>query len=60
MLFEHKTNLYTKDNLIISIAGKIQDIQGLKNLLVETFGSLPANKKLDKPEFKQILPAENK
>ncbi len=60
MLFEHKANLYTKDNLIISIAGKIQDIQGLKNLLVKTFGSLPANKKLDKPEFKQILPAENK
>lgn len=60
MLFEHKFNLYAKDNLIISVAWKFEDINEVKNLLSETFGSLPDNKKINKPEFKHILPSETK
>lgn len=60
MLKEHKTNLYTKDNLIIVIAGKIEDIKGLKVILADTFGYLPGGKRINKPLFKHILPPESK
>jgi len=60
MLKEHKTNLYTKDNLIIVIAGKIEDIKGLKVILADTFGYLLKGKRINKPLFKHILPPESK
>lgn len=60
MLKEHKTDLYTKDNLIIVIAGKIEDIKGLKVILADTFGYLPGGKRINKPLFKHILPPESK
>lgn len=60
MLKTHKTNLYTKDNLIIVIAGKIENIDELKTILADTFGSLPEKKRINKPDYKHILPTENK
>lgn len=59
MLKAHKTDLYSKDNLIIVIAGKIENIDELKIILADTFGSLPEKKRINKPEYKHILPAEN-
>ena len=60
MLFEHKANLYTKDNLIIIIAGKIENMASLKQQLADTFGQLPEKRNLIKPDFKNILPDQNK
>lgn len=60
MLKEHKTDLYSKDNLIIVIAGKIENIDELKIILADTFGSLPEKKRINKPEYRHILPTENK
>jgi predicted Zn-dependent peptidase len=37
MLFEHKANLYTKDNLIIVVAGRIKNLEELKGKLADTF-----------------------
>jgi len=60
MLFEHKTDLYTKDNLIIVIAGNIENIEELKDQLANTFGQLPDKKRLNKPEFEHSFPEKNK
>jgi predicted Zn-dependent peptidase len=60
MLFEHKTDLYTKDNLIIVIAGNIENIEGLKEQLAIAFGPLPDKKRLNKPDFEHNLPEKNK
>ncbi len=59
MLFEHKANLYTKDNLIIVIAGKIKDKKTIVNQLEQEFSSLPAKKKIKKPAFTGYLPKEH-
>jgi len=45
MLFDHKAELYTKDNLIIVIAGRIIDKQAITTQLENEFNILPANKK---------------
>ncbi len=45
MLFEHKAQLYTKDNLIIVIAGKIGDKQTIIEQLHKEFGNIPAKKR---------------
>jgi predicted Zn-dependent peptidase len=60
MLFEHKTDLYTKDNLIIVVAGKINNLVELKKQLGDTFGQLPDKKRINKPEFKHIFPEQDK
>lgn len=57
-LFAHQADLYTKDNLIIIIAGKIADEAALSKQLEETFGTLPAQKKISKPPFVQTLPTD--
>lgn len=59
MLFEHKADLYTKDNLIITIAGKIIDKQAIIDQLQKEFNALPGNKRIQKPEFTHTLPAEH-
>lgn len=60
MLFKHKADLYTKDNLIIIVAGKIEDMEWIKHQISDIFGWLAENKKLDKPKFERILPQSNK
>ena len=57
-LFTHQADLYTKDNLIISIAGKIQDEAKVQQQLEETFSTLPEKKKISKPPFIHILPTD--
>lgn len=58
MLFEHKENLYTKDNLIIIISGKITNEESIKQQISELFSKLPEKKKFDKTPFNSNLPLE--
>lgn len=60
MLFKHKADLYTKDNLIIIIAGKIENVEDIKKQIDNIFGQLADKKKLNKTEFKHILPKQSK
>lgn len=57
--FEHKESLYTKDNLLIVVAGKIPNIEELKSMIVEYFGKLPKSKKILKPKFEFQKPDNN-
>lgn len=56
MLFDHKADLYTKDNLIITIAGKIKDKQAIIHQLEQEFTTLPEKKRIQKPEFIHEFP----
>ncbi len=58
MLFDHKTDLYAKDNLIITVAGKISDPTAVENQLSLLFKDLPQTKRLQKPAFPNALPHE--
>jgi len=44
MLFDHKAQLYTKDNLIIMVAGKLIDKQAIIDQLAKEFSNLPDHK----------------
>jgi predicted Zn-dependent peptidase len=57
-LQHYKSALYTKDNLIIVIAGKITDEEKLKKLIETYFSDLPTTKRLEKPAFPDFLPDE--
>lgn len=57
-LFLHKKNLYAKDNIVINIAGKIENLEEIKNILWNIFKALPVDKLLEKPKFERILPNE--
>ncbi|MEI6774027.1 MAG: pitrilysin family protein [bacterium] len=59
MLIDHKQQLYTKDNLIIVVAGKIVNKQAIINQLSKEFANLPMNKKGKKPVFTETLPQEH-
>ncbi|MCX6824271.1 MAG: pitrilysin family protein [candidate division SR1 bacterium] len=59
MLFDHKANLYTKDNLIIVIAGKISNKQAVIEQLNKEFSNISPSKKGTKPTFIQTLPTEH-
>ncbi len=59
MLFDHKAQLYTKDNLIIMVAGKIIDKQHIIDQLNKEFANLPTQKTWEKPIFMQTLPKEH-
>lgn len=50
-LLEYKSQLYTKDNLIIVIAGNILDEEKIKKLIEQYFSDLPAERSLHKPDF---------
>jgi len=59
MLFNHKADLYTKDNLIITIAGKIKDKEAIIKQLEEEFKHIPETKRIKKPKFTETLPTES-
>jgi predicted Zn-dependent peptidase len=59
MLFDHKAQLYTKDNLIIMVAGKIVDKQAVVKQLEKEFIHIAPSKQLKKPVFTQTLPQEH-
>ena len=59
MLFEHKNNLYAKDNLIIVISGKIENKQAIVDQISTIFADLPEHKKVEKPTYPENhLPVE--
>ena len=59
MLFDHKAELYTKDNLIIAIAGKIKNKQAIVDQLANELQHIPTSKKTKKPIFIETLPKEH-
>lgn len=58
MLFQHKHDLYTKDNMVIVIAGRIQELETLQQKLAETFADLPTSKRMTIPTYPAVLPNE--
>jgi predicted Zn-dependent peptidase len=58
-LHQYKQQLYTKDNLIIVIAGKILDKEKIKKLIEEHFAALTAERSLSKPSFDFYQPLEH-
>ena len=59
-LFNYKKLLYTKDNLIITIAWKILDQSWLEKNIEKLFKNLPEKCSRKKPEFKRDLPKDHK
>ena len=57
-LFDYKKALYTKDNLVITIAGKILDQEQLESMISQLFSPLPEKKEREKPDFSRNLPLE--
>ena len=57
--FDHKQNLYTKDNLVIVIAGDISNQQILEEQLATLFASLPEKRVGTSPVFVPHLPSEH-
>jgi predicted Zn-dependent peptidase len=55
-LFAHKNSLYTKDNLVIVIAGRLDDPKLLEERIGELFGSLPTRKTRENPVLHHLLP----
>ena len=55
-LIEHKRDLYTKDNLIVIIAWKIENQSKLEEQLWEIFWELPSEKRIKQPAFPDVLP----
>jgi len=51
MLFQHKKELYTKDNLIIIIAGKILEKEKIQEHIAEIFSALPAKRAIEIPKY---------
>lgn len=58
-LFAYKNALYTKDNLLITIAGRIEHQEHLEEQLAKLFSALPQQKSRQKPEFKWQLPSQH-
>jgi predicted Zn-dependent peptidase len=58
-LKNYKKSLYTKDNLIIVIAGKIEEEEKIKKLIEQYFSVLPTEKTLSKPAFPFFQPTEH-
>lgn len=59
-LIDHKNGLYTKDNLILIVSGKINNQEKIENFLYTTFKDLPEHKNIEKPEFFWLLPNKQK
>ncbi len=57
-LIAYKNELYTKDNLLITIAGHLENQAELERKIEELFSKLPEKKKRQKPEFQWQLPQE--
>lgn len=58
MLFQHKELLYTKDNLIIMIAGKINNQKDIEDQIADFFNNLPEKLQYKKDDFPNHLPKE--
>ncbi|MCK9467764.1 MAG: insulinase family protein [Candidatus Absconditabacterales bacterium] len=59
-LIKHKDGLYTKDNLILIVSGKIKNQEKIEELLANIFEKLPENKKIEKPLFEVFSPNKQK
>lgn len=59
-IIKHKNGLYTKDNLILIISGKIENQEKIENIIADIFESLPEKKNIEKPDFQDILPIKQK
>lgn len=59
MLFDHKTDLYSKDNLIITVAGKITNKEAIVAQFNKEFTPLPEKKRIEKLAFISTLPTEH-
>lgn len=59
-LIKHKDGLYTKDNLILIISGKIENQEKIENIIADIFETLPEKKNIEKPDFEDILPSKQK
>ena len=59
MLHQHKQALYTKDNLVITIAGKILDKTALIQQIGQEFAQIPEHKTIQKPNFPHQLPPQH-
>ena len=59
MLFAYKKELYTKDNILITIAGNITDQTELEQQIAILFWSLPEKKTRQKPDFQRSLPEQH-
>ncbi len=57
-LHDYKNSLYTKDNLIIVVAGKWADDEKLKKLIWNYFWSMGEKRTVKKPKFPWKLPKE--
>lgn len=57
--FEHKKNLYTKDNLVIVVAWAIADKQILLDQIATQFSALPEKTPVHHPQFIQKLPKQH-
>lgn len=55
-LYNYKSLLYTKDNLIITIAWNLLNQSRLEKLIEKYFNELPEKKQREKPKFKWHLP----
>ena len=55
----YKNSLYTKDNLIIIVAGKWADDDKIKKLIEKYFSDMIEKKSVQTPEFPWILPKEH-
>ena len=58
-LRNYKNSLYTKDNLIIVVAGKWAEREELKNLIEKYFGWMKEKKTIDQPDFPNSFPKEH-
>lgn len=56
-LFAHQQALYTKDNLILVVAGKIEDQAWLEADIAALFAELPTHKKSSPTPYQRILPS---
>lgn len=56
-LRDHQQSLYTKDNLIIVVAGRIDDEQSLLDQLGDLFGELPSETPVARPDYQRTLPS---
>jgi predicted Zn-dependent peptidase len=57
-LFAHKNALYTKDNLLIIVAGAIPSMEDLERWIGEAFGELGATRSYSAPQFVHHLPTD--
>lgn len=58
-LLKHKLDLYCKDNMVIVVAGKLDNIKNVENMIHDYFKDSPEKKSLNTPKLKQHIPNEH-